>query len=88
MVGLSKIPRLIHAIARRLQTQERITHQIAHLFQKHVDPLGVGVVIRGQHTCMQLRGIQSDGRMTTSCLLGTMFDKGRDEFLSLVSSPL
>ena len=84
VVGLSKIPRLVHCFAKRLQTQERLTTQIAETFQQHVQPLGIGVVIQAEHTCMQMRGIKSRGRLTTSCLLGVLRDEpqARAEFLT------
>lgn len=69
VVGLSKIPRLVHCFARRPQLQERLTRQIAEAMMEHVKPEFVGVVIRGQHSCMRLRGVQSDGEMVTSCVL-------------------
>lgn len=88
IVGLSKIPRLVHCFARRLQVQERLTAQIAHAFQEALKPLGVGVVIHGEHACMRLRGIQSTGTMKTSCLLGVMRDESRQEFLDLAQRPM
>jgi GTP cyclohydrolase I len=86
VVGLSKIPRLVHAFAKRLQTQERLTSQVAEAFMTALQPLGVGVLIEAQHSCMQLRGVRSAGAMLTSCLLGVMRDKGRAEFLRLARS--
>ena len=85
IVGLSKIPRLISAFSRRLQVQERLTRQVCHAFNSHVNPLGVGVMIRGTHSCMTVRGIKSHGEMVTSCLLGIFRKKRevRDEFLRL-----
>lgn len=81
VVGLSKIPRLVHAFARRLQIQERLTTEIASALQSRLNPIGVGVVIKASHTCMQMRGVRSQGEMTTSCLLGAMRDSARNEFL-------
>jgi GTP cyclohydrolase I len=81
VVGLSKIPRLVHCFARRLQVQERLTEQIAHALNNALRPLGVGVLVRGYHTCMAMRGIRSEGEMVTSCLLGVMRDEAREEFL-------
>lgn len=84
VVGLSKIPRLVQCYARRLQVQERMTQQIAEAMEEHLDPLGVGVVVRAHHTCMGARGIKCDAHMVTSCLLGAMRDHGvREEFLRL-----
>ena len=83
VLGLSKIARLVHCFARRLQVQERMTEQIAHALDEAMKPAGVGVLISGWHTCMAMRGIKTEGEMITSCLLGVMRDKGRAEFLSL-----
>ena len=85
VIGLSKIPRLVDAFARRLQTQERLTQQIAHALQDHLRPTGVGVVVVATHSCMALRGVRSAGTsMVTSCLLGAIRDGARQEFLRLV----
>jgi GTP cyclohydrolase I len=84
VVGLSKIPRLVHCFARRLQVQERMTEQIANALQLHLEPRGVAVLVKGEHLCMKARGVRSDGRMTTSSLLGVMREPGpRAEFLKL-----
>lgn len=85
IVGLSKIPRLVQCLAKRLQIQERFTHEIAHVIQSCLQPLGVGVITTGTHSCMKFRGVQSDGEMTTSCLTGVIKDKpeARTEFLTL-----
>ena len=86
IVGLSKIPRLLDAFARRLQVQERLTNQMADALQEHLSPLGVGVVIKARHLCMESRGIQQQGHHTvTSALRGVMRDvpETRAEFLSL-----
>jgi GTP cyclohydrolase I len=85
VVGLSKLARLLDCFARRLQVQERMTNQIAQAIQDNLDPLGVGVVIRGNHSCMCARGIRKSGEMVTSSLLGQMRHDGtvRAEFLAL-----
>lgn len=84
IVGLSKIPRLVHCFAKRLQVQERLTQQIAAALDTHLVPLGVGVVLSGEHTCMQMRGIRSPGEMITSCLRGILREAApRAEFLAL-----
>ena len=61
VVGLSKIPRIVDMFARRLQIQERLTNQIADALQTHLDPLGVIVVVEGQHSCAALRGVKKHG---------------------------
>lgn len=84
VVGLSKIPRTVHAYAARLQVQERLTQQIADALQTHLDPLGVGVTITAHHACMGLRGArQPDAQMTTTALTGVFRDSTvRTEFLN------
>lgn len=75
IVGLSKIPRLVRAVSRRLQVQERIGQQVADALQGSVEGCrGVLVVLRGQHTCMALRGVQSQGEMVTSAARGVFLD--------------
>ncbi len=86
IVGLSKLPRVVNAFARRLQVQERLTNQIADAIQEHLQPKGVGVVIRARHLCMESRGIQQQGHYTiTSALRGVMREspEARAEFLDL-----
>jgi len=85
IVGLSKIPRLVHCFAKRLQIQERLTAQIAHALEKAVDAQGVGVRIESRHMCMQCRGIRSQGSMVTQSLLGNFMSDStvRSEFISL-----
>ena len=75
IVGLSKIPRAVAAITKRLQVQERATSEIASAIEKALNPLGVAVVMRGSHACMKLRGVQSDGEMHTSVMRGVFRDQ-------------
>jgi GTP cyclohydrolase I len=87
VVGLSKVPRLVDAYARRLQVQERLTVQIAEAIQEWVQPRGVGVVIEAMHFCMQMRGVQKQNAQTvTSCMLGDLREQisTREEFLGLI----
>lgn len=71
IVGLSKVPRILRAVSRRLQVQERIGHEVAEvLMHEKLNARGVMVVIRGRHTCMALRGVESPGEMVTSCIRG------------------
>jgi GTP cyclohydrolase I len=87
VIGLSKLPRIVDAFARRLQIQERMTQQIAQCIQELVDPLGVGVVAEAQHFCMMMRGVEKQHSGTvTSAMLGAFRDRKetRDEFLSLI----
>jgi len=87
IVGLSKIPRLVDAFARRLQVQERLTTQIAGTLELHLKPKGVGVVMEAQHLCTMIRGVQKQNtKMVTSSMLGTFRTdpKTRMEFLSLI----
>lgn len=86
IVGLSKIPRLVNCFARRLQVQERMTNQIADAIEKHLSPVGVGVVIRAEHACMSSRGVNMPGSVTTtSAMRGALMHKpeARAEFLAL-----
>lgn len=86
IVGLSKLSRLADAFARRLQVQERLTSQIADALVTHLNPKGVGVIIKARHMCMEARGLRQQGHHTvTSALRGVIkFDPtARAEFLSL-----
>lgn len=85
ILGLSKFARLIDLVARRPQTQERLTTQVAEQLTTHLHPRGVGVVIEAEHTCMSLRGVRAPGtRTVTSALRGSLRDAAaRAEFLSL-----
>jgi len=85
VVGLSKIPRLVHAYARRLQVQERMTNQIAEAMLEILQPKFVGVIVTGHHTCMSLRGVGVSGNMVTSAMLGELRDELKAEFLQLAS---
>ena len=87
VIGLSKLPRIVHAFARRLQIQERLTQQVAQCIQDHLDPRGVGVVVEAQHFCMMMRGVEKQQSSTvTSAMLGAFRDnkETRDEFLALI----
>ncbi|HXP50314.1 MAG TPA: GTP cyclohydrolase I FolE, partial [Bacteroidia bacterium] len=66
VVGLSKIPRVVDAFARRLQVQERLTDQIRDCIQDTLKPTGVAVLIEAQHLCMQMRGVQKQNSVTTT----------------------
>lgn len=83
VVGLSKIPRVVHAYSHRLQVQERLTEQIAEAINTHLDPAGVGVTITAHHACMGLRGVREPhATMTTTALRGAFFEpQVRAEFL-------
>ncbi len=86
VVGLSKIPRIVHMHASKLQIQEKLTHQIAKTVEDITKARGVAVLIEGQHSCMQMRGIKTNGRMVTSCLRGVMLANpaAKQEFLSII----
>mgnify|MGYP006290560655 FL=1 len=85
VVGLSKLARVVDTFAKRYQVQERLTQEIADAINDHVDALGVGVIIKSRHTCMQYRGIKKSGLMVTSVTLGLMRTDlaARTEFLKL-----
>jgi GTP cyclohydrolase I len=86
IVGLSKFARIVDAFARRLQVQERLTHQILHCIQDTLQPQGVAVVIEAQHTCMMMRGVQKQSSLTTTSAFTGEFHKveTRNEFLNLI----
>ena len=88
VVGLSKIPRIIDMFSRRLQVQERLTHQVAEVLQDVLNPIGVAVVMEGRHMCMQMRGVEKQNSFaSTSAMLG-QFRKSsetRSEFLSIIN---
>jgi GTP cyclohydrolase I len=87
ILGLSKISRLVEVYSRRLQVQERLTNQIADALAKHLQPLGVAVVIECRHLCMESRGVKHAGSSTvTSALRGSIKKNAdtRKEFLSLI----
>jgi GTP cyclohydrolase I len=87
IVGLSKIPRLVEAFARRLQVQERLTEEVADALFKKLKPRGVGVVLEAEHLCVSMRGVKNETAFaTTSAMLGTFRtdQKVRSEFLNLI----
>jgi len=89
VLGLSKIPRLVDAFARRLQVQERLTTQIAQTIEEWIEPEGVGVVIEARHLCMMMRGVEKQhSSAVTSHMLGLFRTcaETRSEFLSLIHS--
>jgi GTP cyclohydrolase I len=90
IVGLSKLPRVVDAFARRLQVQERLTNEIRDCIQDTLNPLGVAVVIECSHLCMQMRGIQKQNSATTTSAFTGEFlkDPTRKEFISLISTTL
>ncbi len=90
ITGLSKIAHVVECFARRLQVQERMTHQILDVIQETLNPLGVGVVIEAQHLCMMMRGVQKQNSVTTTSAFSGQFMKNetRAEFLKLVSHDL
>lgn len=91
IVGLSKVPRVVDAFARRLQVQERLTNEIRDCMQDTLAPLGVAVVLECSHLCMQMRGIQKQNSVTTtSAFTGIFLDdsRTREEFIKLISARL
>ncbi len=90
IVGLSKLPRVVDAFARRLQVQERLTTQIKEAIEETLNPMGVAVVIEAQHMCMSMRGIQKQNSVTTTSDFTGVFlsDKTRAEFIHLLGSNL
>ena len=90
IVGLSKLPRIVDAFARRLQVQERLTNEIRDCIQQTLNPMGVAVVMECSHLCMQMRGVQKQNSVTTTSAFTGEFlkDPTRKEFISLISSSL
>lgn len=89
IVGVSKLARIVHVYARRLQNQERITMQVADALEEHVHAKGVIVVLRARHLCMEMRGVHQYGQeMVTSAVRGALRDKpeARAEALDLIRS--
>ena len=87
IVGISKLARVVHAFARRLQVQERLTAEIGDAIARVLNPIGVAVVIEATHACMSCRGVETpDVVMTTSRMLGLFRDddKARREVLALM----
>jgi len=90
IVGLSKIPRIVDVFARRLQVQERLTHDILECINTTLAPKGVAVVIEASHMCMMMRGVQKQNSVTTTSGFRGLFRKTatRNEFMKLISSSL
>lgn len=90
VVGLSKIPRVVDAFARRLQVQERLTDQVVKAIAETLKPLGVAVVIEAAHMCMMMRGVQKQNSVTTTSGFKGAFQniETRTEFLKLISEKL
>lgn len=91
IVGLSKLPRVVDAYARRLQVQERLTIEIRDCIQRVLNPKGVAVVLECAHMCMQMRGVQKQNSTTTSSAFTGLFlknDSTRKEFINLVQAKL
>jgi GTP cyclohydrolase I len=87
IIGLSKIGRLVEMFGRRLQVQERMTHEIAHCLNEAIQPAGVGVVVEARHLCMMARGVEKqNSRMITSAVLGSFRNdrRTRQEFMDLL----
>jgi len=86
IVGLSKIPRIVDVFARRLQVQERLTHDILECINDTLQPKGVGVVVEAQHMCMMMRGVQKQNSATTTSGFRGEFknQETRSEFLKLI----
>ncbi|QED37100.1 GTP cyclohydrolase I FolE [Antarcticibacterium arcticum] len=90
IVGLSKLPRVVDVFARRMQVQERLTHDILECINRTIKPKGVAIVIEAQHMCMMMRGVQKQNSVTTTSGFRGQFEKieTRNEFMKLISSNL
>ena len=88
VIGLSKIPRIIDMYSRRLQVQERLTHQIADAIKAVLEPKGVAMVMEGRHMCMQMRGVEKQNSFASTSAMSGQFKKSaetRSEFLSIIN---
>lgn len=90
IVGLSKIPRIVDAFARRLQVQEKLTNQVLECINNTLNPLGVAIVMECKHLCMMMRGVQKQNSVTTTSAFRGAFERvtTRSEFISLISTKL
>lgn len=90
ITGLSKLARVVDCFARRLQVQERMTHQILDAIQETLNPLGVAVVIEAKHLCMMMRGVQKQNSVTTTSAFSGQFQAAetRSEFMKLITADL
>lgn len=90
ITGLSKIARVVDCFARRLQVQERMTHQVLDAIQEALNPLGVAVVIEAKHLCMMMRGVSKQNSVTTTSAFSGQFEaqETRAEFLKLITADL
>jgi len=90
ITGLSKIARVVDVYSRRLQVQERLTHQILEAIKESLNPQGVAVVIEASHLCMMMRGVQKQNSVTTTSAFYGQFEKNetRSEFMKLISATL
>lgn len=86
ITGLSKIARVVEVFARRLQVQERMTHQIMECIEETLHPMGVMVVIEAAHMCMQMRGVEKQNSITTTSAFSGVFKAAetRQEFMNLI----
>lgn len=87
IVGLSKIARVVEVYARRLQVQERMGKQILDAIKEVMNPFGISVIIKAEHTCMTARGVQKPGTLTITSAMDGVFkldDKARNELITLI----
>ncbi len=88
VVGLSKLARVLHAYSRRLQIQERVTHQVAKCIERNLQPRGAMVVLEAEHLCMTIRGVQAPGTKTVTSAVTGLFNENKEgekeEFLRLI----
>ena len=88
IIGLSKVPRIVDMFSRRLQVQERMTHEIADTLNSVLLPKGVAVVVEGEHMCMQMRGVEKQNSYATTSSMTGLFrqdSRTREEFLNIIS---
>lgn len=89
IVGLSKLPRVVDIFARRLQVQERLTHEILDCIQEALNHHGAAIVIEARHMCMMMRGVQKQNSVTTTSAFTGQFREAetRSEFMKLIRGP-
>ena len=89
IVGLSKLARTLETFSRRLQNQERITKQVAEFLEKELEPLGIAVILKAKHMCMEMRGVKKHNTWTTTSTMKGIFkedSKARNEIIQLHNS--
>jgi len=85
LVGLSKVARIVDYYSAKLQIQERLVKEIVDELERELQPIGIGLIMKGQHLCKEMRGVKKNGIMTTSDLRGAFLTDAKDEFLQFAN---